>query len=94
MMPASLDSLTVAIDGRDRNVFIDFGAAAIKLFDVGMVVGIRQHPRDDSGAARSCASLGRAQGFDIGLWGVHKFLSTPIIRPGQWSVFAEKLRGM
>ena len=32
-----LEQLHGAVDGRDRNVLVDLGAAAIKLLDVGMV---------------------------------------------------------
>ena len=35
-----------AIDGRNRDAVVDGGATPVKLLDIGMIVGGRQHPRD------------------------------------------------
>ncbi len=46
-MLASSNSLTVPVRGRDRDVPVDLGGAPIQLFDVGVILRVRQHPGDD-----------------------------------------------
>ena len=41
------------------------GAAAIELLDVGMVVGSRQHARDDAALLGHAHALGGAARFDV-----------------------------
>ncbi len=50
-----LEQLDGAVDGRDRNMRVDGDGAAIELFRIRMIVGLRDHARDDA------ALLGHAQ---------------------------------
>jgi hypothetical protein len=56
-MLASSNSLTVPAHGRDRDVPVDLGGAPIQLFDVGVILRVRQHPGDDP------ALLGHLEAF-------------------------------
>src|SRR5712691_217466 len=62
-----LEQLHRAVDGRDRDAVVDRRAAPVKLLDVRVVVGRRQHARDDAALLGHAHALGRAQGFDVSL---------------------------
>src|SRR6185295_12388076 len=57
-----------AIDGRNRDMFIDLGATPIKLFDIRMIVGLGEDTRDHSALLRHTHAFGGAQRFDVFLF--------------------------
>ena len=59
-----LEQLDGAIDGRDRDMLVDLGAAAVKLLDVRMIRRIREHARDHAALLGHAHALGDALRFD------------------------------
>src|SRR5512144_323515 len=49
-----------AIDGRNRNMLVDFGTSPIEFFNVGMIVRFRQHARDYPALLGHAHALGGA----------------------------------
>ena len=60
-----LEQLDGPVDGRNRDVLVDGGAAPVQLFDVGMILRCRQHPRDHAALLGHAHALGRAKRFDV-----------------------------
>src|SRR5262249_58466122 len=60
-----LEQLDGAVDGGDRDAVVDSGAAPIKLFDVRVIGGTREHARDDATLLRHPHALGGAQRLDV-----------------------------
>src|SRR3546814_19916691 len=56
-----------AVDGRDRDARIDRRGALIDLLDIGMIVGVGEHARDDAALLGDAEALFVAQGFEIDL---------------------------
>ena len=54
-----------AIDRGNGDAVVHLGAAPVKLLDVGVVVGGRQHARDGAALLGHAHALGGAQRFDI-----------------------------
>src|SRR5262245_1692062 len=72
-----LEELYGAINGRDRDVWIDGGGAAIKLLDVRVIVGGWQHARDDAALLGHPHALLGAELFKGGL----RFVSHDALPP-------------
>src|SRR5262249_49350962 len=58
-----------AIHGRNRDAVVNLGATAIKFFNVGMVVGFRQHARDHATLLSHSHPFGSTERLDILLFG-------------------------
>src|SRR5207344_2833727 len=59
-----LEQFHRAVDGRDGNMLVDLGAAAVKLLNVWMVGRIGQHARDDAALIGHAHAFGDALRFD------------------------------
>src|SRR3546814_17753553 len=56
-----------AVDGRDRDARIDRRGALIDLLDIGMIVGVGEHARDDAALLGDAEALFVAPGIEIDL---------------------------
>src|SRR5262245_63788938 len=57
------------IDSRNRNSIVNPDAATIKLFDIGMIVGLSKNARNDTALLGHAHPFGRAKSLDVFLLG-------------------------
>src|SRR3546814_3395888 len=60
-----LEQADGAIDGSDRNAAVERRGALVKRLHVGMILGIRNHARDDASLLGDPQPLFVAQGFKV-----------------------------